>query len=1621
MFVTCFSQRCRKCALPRCRYAFCFHPFWVKPPLAHLCRFFGYLQCICFSSVFSRHFRDFDATLGFPGEGPQADTSWKLICANIGSLNTNVHWRSWQAQTICLQETRIGKNGIRTATKTVASQNLQLFHGKPLPGLLSTHGVKRTPHGGVAILTAPDHGKDFDPQHDASGLYPKIFASKRAHAVWVQVSRHLRILVINVYCKTGASQDRVVQENNNLLLQDLFTFACQFGSIPVVIAGDFQLPPLEYEAVSQAVNFHQWNDTLAISEDPGLFRPLTFSADGSFTGPGDGCSSIDGVLTNAAASAALVRAEVLPLLKVQHRPLCVTFQWTNIWQRGFTLHKTAPLNLNDLHQHVEQDFSEDLVAECHGLSIEDCWQKANCVAIDSLLDKGASWGPGPQTRGKPVLVRSKSICPGQNPNGCATTKRSSWLHNALGGLREILFFHTAPIAPGPRRHIQRRTILKAWNRLHWLRAPCLWPHDVYPDLVQTLRAVQWVQDAIATDEIKTKLRRIQRWKLKIQQSAQAGSSFVYQHLKNRAADEPPNLVTDHDGNIVTDPQEAIAMINHQWDDIFSANLGFPPPHHMLEVVWPHIHHCGHAYAVPELQAQDLQKIIHSRKKHAAPGLDGWRTAEMQAISISALHIFAYMFRRLEQTDEPLPQALATAKQIILNKNGSSEPLQERLITLLPVIMLAYTGARFHHLREWQMVAMPRQLQGGIPHRSMPAIHTSFALRIDDAKNSDQAMLGVKIDKAKCFDRIIPSYAAALMLAFGVPKCVIVIFTKLYQQLVKHLAFKSWFAPLPTHGPNGVAQGCSLSLIAINVHMKAWVHLIAILPDVMAQAFIDDAYLWVNLSHANDLRRAIEITEQWDALVGQAMNWGKCTVWGTTTDARKTAKTLFPTMKFALELEVLGVNIRTSRRNAMNFSETKCAKILADIHNIAALPLSTKLKAKLIATKVIPQCTYCPTLNHIPARQLSRIQSAIANVFWGKRPHWRSRFLVFALLTKPHRVEPMCARNYHVILDCLRFLQHYPEEHTLFRNLLRQANPTVPSFAQTVKQAFRFHSLELTSDAEILFRGKPVGNLFQLTPKDVKPVLQLLSRQACYAQASLQSRKEFRSPAGVLDSFLSTLFLRKSQLCFAGEVPAHAFFEAQVVGCVLTNDRLAAANLVESSQCRLCHTSKESIPHLLRDCPFVQEHHPAPPVHELGRNFEFLGIVEHPWAILSQRLQISNPWQLNFLGIDTTVPPCVLWTDGSLMWAEDHVLTTAGFAVVDHNNVVLAQGPVCHWLLTSYTAELWGLIIGFSLMSGPVEIRSDCQTLVKHVQHMIETESVQSTWPHYDWWRCLLQAWLDRRAHTPAPLSVKWIPAHKLEHIPEHLIDDDMATANATTVCDIIHNRKADHAAKQATMHHCPLFHKMFDELCHAVLLRQEWLTNLCHLIGTQVPPRADEPCSDNDEATIAPKDQFPRLPWKADRMQFTWNLSKPWPDNPFPHSQLLDEDWVVFGRFFRQLQWKVEASCVISHAEIALLFYYQGFQNSDIRGNEHYTFQDLIVWFKRCLKLCRKGVAFPIFPGQNDSRLHNAWGKSMPAGAIVGAMPYMPDDFLEFLAVVSRRVIKANLETWSFPVSLFPR
>ena len=470
--------------------------------------------------------------------------------------------------------------------------------------------------------------------------------------------------------------------------------------------------------------------------------------------------------------------------------------------------------------------------------------------------------------------------------------------------------------------------------------------------------------------------------------------------------------------------------------------------------------------LPMITGQDLRQNLQKRKAQAAPGFDGWRTLELQTFTPDDLEPVALFFSLVEREGLPLPKALVCAKQVILNKPGPASPMNKRLITVLPALLLAYTGSRYAQLQQWQHDTMPQAILGGIHGRYMSALYNDMRLQIDCAKQDHVTLVGVKLDKAKAFDRIVPSFAAALFLAFGIPKAIVGVFLKLYQGLHRHLSYRKWVSPIATTPANGVAQGCSFSLLAMNAYNKVWFHLLEHLPHIWVRTYIDDAYMWAKLEHIEYLQKAIEVTKVWDRLVGQKLNTGKSSLWATTSAGRKSAKAFFPDFPIALEIEVLGplgTKMYTSDRDAFCFDEKRLKKVLADTDNIAALPLPQQTKVFLIGAKIIPQIAFGAHISKIPQAAMNSIQNAIARALWFGRPKWRSRSLLQAVLAKPHRTDPKIACAVCTILEVLRMCQSMPHTHDMLRRTWLN-NPGSHSLASRLQSAAQ--CLELIIDQEL---------------------------------------------------------------------------------------------------------------------------------------------------------------------------------------------------------------------------------------------------------------------------------------------------------------------------------------------------------------------------------------------------------------------------------------------------------------------------------------------------------------------------------------------------------------------------
>lgn len=300
---------------------------------------------------FSLVYRNFDSTLGYPGEGPGTEPKnqqWKCISANIDSIQSNIDFLNWDHDICFLQETRLSNLNFDTNLKTVKKCGKHIFPGGLLKEKADKNGTFKTPHGGCAILAPQATTRAFESKDDATGLWDSLHRTTRVSAVWHQISKNTRVLCVSFYGHSGVNDNNNLEVNDHLI-DNILTVCSQFGDIPIIFSGDFQADPDQYHSISCAKHTGVWFDPLVSCDaDGSTHRPITFSRNSDFINPQEYFSSIDAMLVNSIALAALKQMRVCHEHCRPHAPIEATFEWSRLCQTGYILRKPAAFDFTSI-------------------------------------------------------------------------------------------------------------------------------------------------------------------------------------------------------------------------------------------------------------------------------------------------------------------------------------------------------------------------------------------------------------------------------------------------------------------------------------------------------------------------------------------------------------------------------------------------------------------------------------------------------------------------------------------------------------------------------------------------------------------------------------------------------------------------------------------------------------------------------------------------------------------------------------------------------------------------------------------------------------------------------------------------------------------------------------------------------------------------------------------------------------------------------------------------------------------------------------------------------------------------------------------------------------------------
>ena len=205
---------------------------------------------------------------------------------------------------------------------------------------------------------------------------------------------------------------------------------------------------------------------------------------------------------------------------------------------------------------------------------------------------------------------------------------------------------------------------------------------------------------------------------------------------------------------------------------------------------------------------------------------------------------------------------------------SFSPIHRRLISLLSIPYLLYSKARFSDTQEWQSLTFPSSMCGGIQNRKTSDVSHHLAIQSERAILSNEAICGIQIDRSKCFDKIVPRIISFLGRKLGLDQRFFNVWLQIYQGFRRYITLSNVVTAEPLSDANGIAQGDTGSVLAINIMMACWSQLMTQFESIQSWVYIDDAYLLCRSQHIEQLKLAMDCTAMFDELCGQSTNLAK---------------------------------------------------------------------------------------------------------------------------------------------------------------------------------------------------------------------------------------------------------------------------------------------------------------------------------------------------------------------------------------------------------------------------------------------------------------------------------------------------------------------------------------------------------------------------------------------------------------------------------------------------------------------------------------------------------------------------------------------------------------------------
>ena len=227
------------------------------------------------------------------------------------------------------------------------------------------------------------------------------------------------------------------------------------------------------------------------------------------------------------------------------------------------------------------------------------------------------------------------------------------------------------------------------------------------------------------------------------------------------------------------------------------------------------------FDLPRITGRDLQEVARA-KKSTASGLDGWAWNEIEALPLPWFSGLAILVELVETTGV-WPQGLLDAYIAMIPKAyGDSTALDQRPLSVLPVVYRLWASLRLGHLRGWVEGWLPRSVFSLGNGLSSVEAWFSTALDIEEVLSGtggDQLHVMVA-DVIKSFDTVDRSILDCVLGRLGLPDCFRKVYFTIHSQVRLRFKLAAGLGE-PWCRDGGVPQGCPLSMVFVVALYLSW--------------------------------------------------------------------------------------------------------------------------------------------------------------------------------------------------------------------------------------------------------------------------------------------------------------------------------------------------------------------------------------------------------------------------------------------------------------------------------------------------------------------------------------------------------------------------------------------------------------------------------------------------------------------------------------------------------------------------------------------------------------------------------------------------------------------------------